>query len=130
MTAGSLDSEVPENTRSAPRVSDVFGDETDPLHQAMVLAKLASYYTLSGQKDLPDFGESAELQILQKSSPTDDLNRLRQAAKGVKLHLLTKQDGIHDVLKWCSFTARYNTPYLLHSAANAKVRSSEETSAY
>ncbi|MFC4215419.1 C1 family peptidase [Pseudophaeobacter arcticus] len=125
-----LDCEAPGGRRPSPQVSGAFGDENDPLHQAMVLAKLAPYYALTGQKALPDFGAMASLQILQKANTLSDLDPLRQATEALTLDLLTKQDGIHDVLQWRSFTAKHNIPYLLHGAANARVRRTEGASAY
>ncbi|MBO9449927.1 C1 family peptidase [Tropicibacter sp. R16_0] len=116
-----LESEQTKN----PQVSAAFRDENDPLHQAMVLANLAPYYALTGTKELSDFGDMGNVKALANVETLDNPTPLRRIANRLSLNRITQKDGIHDVLKWRSFKAQSNFPYLLHTYPNAMVRRTE-----
>lgn len=117
-----LKCELSSNRDSYPQVSKVFKDESDPLHRAMVLANLAPYYALTGQRDLSDFGDMEHIKALREARNLTNAAALRRVAKRLKLGRISKKDGLNDVLKWRQFKATSGFSYLLHTYPNAKVQ--------
>lgn len=105
-----------------PSVSSEFGDEPDPFHKAMVLAKLGDYYALTGTKSLADFGDMAQMRLLRQVRDLNNTAAARHAVKTLKLGRITKCDGIHQVLDWRRFKAETGFDYILHRNRNTLVR--------
>ena len=117
-----LNCELESDRESYPQVSKAFKNAEDPFHRAMVLAKLAPYYALTGRKDLGAFGAMEDMKTLAEARDLEKPAPLRRVAKKLNLGRIAKQDGIHDVLEWRQFKATSNFPYLLHTYPNAKVQ--------